>query len=85
MELSYNIATHLVTKEQPFLMAYGFDDQPTNLAFKGAHSILEFKQDGEDLAKKCEQIINQDDQVVVEGNPKALRRANQCRKMQHGV
>ena len=31
--------------------------QPTNLALEGAHSTIEFNQDGEDLAKKCEQVL----------------------------
>lgn len=40
------------------MVAYGVDAlQPTNLAFEGAHSILKFNEDGEDLATKCEQIL----------------------------
>jgi hypothetical protein len=52
-EFSYNSATYSVTKQSPFKVAYGVDPlQPTDLAFKGVHPTLEFKQDGEDLAKK---------------------------------
>ena len=39
-------------------MAYGVDPlQPTNLAPEGAHSTLKFNQDGEDFAKKREQVL----------------------------
>jgi hypothetical protein len=58
VEFSYNAATHLVTKQSPFKVAYGVDPfQPIDLVFEGAHSILEFNQDGEDLAKKREQVL----------------------------
>src|ERR1700738_4849064 len=40
------------------MVAYGVDAlQPTNLALKGAHSTLEFNQDGEDLAKERKQVL----------------------------
>ena len=46
------------TKLSPVVVAYGMDAlQLTNLALKGAHSTLKFNQDGEDLAKKCDQIV----------------------------
>ena len=57
-EFSCNVATHLATKELSFVVAYRVDAlQPTSLAFEGAHSTLEFNQDGEDLTKKCEHFI----------------------------
>ena len=31
--------------------------QPANVALEGAHSTLEFNQDGEDLAHKREQVL----------------------------
>ena len=50
-EFSYNATTHLATKQPPFKVAYGVKPlQPTDLALEGAHSTLEFNQDGEDLA-----------------------------------
>lgn len=57
-EFSYNAATHSATKESPFKVAYGVEPlQPADLALEGAHSTLEFNQDGEDLAKKREQML----------------------------
>lgn len=57
-EFSYKAATHLATKKSPFKMAYEVEPlQPVDLALKGAHSTLEFNQDGEDLAKKQEQML----------------------------
>jgi hypothetical protein len=39
------------------MVAYEADAlHPTNLALKGVHLKLDFNQDGEDLAKKHEQI-----------------------------
>ena len=57
-EFRYNVATHLATKWSPFVVAYGVDVlQPSNLAFEGAHSTIKLNQDGEDLAKKHEQVV----------------------------
>ena len=57
-EFSHNAATHSATKQSPFKVAYGVDLlQPANQALEGAHSTLEFNQDGEGLAKKREQIL----------------------------
>ena len=57
-EFSCNVAMHLATKGSSFVMAYIADElQPTNLALEGAHSSLVFSQDGEDLAKKREQVL----------------------------
>jgi ribosomal protein L21E len=57
-EFSYNAATHSATKESPFKVAYGVEPlQPADLALEGAHSTLEFNQDGEDLAKKREHML----------------------------
>ena len=59
-EFSYNAATHSATKQSPFMVAYGVEPlQPADLALEGAHSRLEFNQDGED-------------QVDVGEGPKAL-------------
>ena len=58
VEFSYNVALHLITKQLPFVVAYGVDPfQPANLALEGAHSTIEFNQNGEDLANKCEQFL----------------------------
>ena len=55
VEFSCNVTTHLATKGLTFMVAYKVDAlQPTNLAFRGAHSTVEFSQDGEDLARKRE-------------------------------
>ena len=57
-EFNYNVAMHLATKELSFVVAYDVHAlQPTNLALEGAHSTLEFNQDGEDLAKEHEQVL----------------------------
>ena len=49
---------HLATKVSLFVLAYGMNVlQPTNLAFKRAHLALKFNKDGENLAKKCEQVF----------------------------
>ena len=57
-EFCFNVATHLVTKRLSFMRAYGVDAlQSTNLVLKGVHSPLEFNQDDEDLAKKCENVL----------------------------
>ena len=57
-EINGNVATHSATVEFPFVVDYGVDAlQPTNLALEEAHSTLEFNQDGEELAKKREQIL----------------------------
>ena len=57
-EFSYNAATHLATKQSPFKVAYRVEPlQPADRAFEGAHSTLEFNQDGEDLAQKHEQVL----------------------------
>src|ERR1700738_4716477 len=48
----------LATKLSPFVVAYGVNALiPTNLALEGIHSMLDFNQDGEDMAKKHEQIL----------------------------
>ena len=47
-EFSCNAAMHSITKQSPFKVAYGVDPlQPADLALEGAHSTLEFNQDGE--------------------------------------
>lgn len=57
-EFSYNVATHSATKQLPFVVTYVVDPlQLANLAFEGAYSSLEFNHDGEDLAKKFEQVL----------------------------
>ena len=57
-KFSCNVATHLATKGSSFVVAYVVGAlQPTNLALEGAHSTLEFKHNGEDLAKKREQVL----------------------------
>jgi hypothetical protein len=57
-ECNCNVATHLATKGWSFVVAYGVDAlQPINLALEGAHSTLEFNQDGEDLAKDGKQVL----------------------------
>jgi hypothetical protein len=57
-EFSYNAATHSPTKDSPLKVAYRVEPlQLADLALKGAHSTLEFNQDGEDLAKKREQML----------------------------
>ena len=51
------VATYSTTKQSPFKVRYEVDMlQPAHLTLKGAHSTLEFYQDGEDLVKKCEQV-----------------------------
>ena len=58
VEFSCNVATHLATKGLSFVVAYVVDAvQPTSLALRKTHSTLEFNHDGEDLAKKREQIL----------------------------
>ena len=48
----------LATKLSSFVVAYGVNALiPTNLALEGIHSMLDFNQDGEDMAKKHEQIL----------------------------
>lgn len=40
------------------MVSYGVDPlQSTNLALKGAHSTLQFSQDGKEFAKKREKIL----------------------------
>ena len=57
-EFNYNAATHLTTKKPPSKVAYEVEPlQPTNLVLEGTHSTVEFNQDGEDLAKKQEQML----------------------------
>ena len=57
-EFSYNAATHSATKQSPFKVAYGVEPlHPADLALEGARSTLEFSQDGEDLAKEREQMV----------------------------
>ena len=57
-EFGYNAATHSTTKQSPFKVAYGVEPlQPVDLALEGAYSTLEFNSDGEDLAQKCEQVL----------------------------
>jgi hypothetical protein len=58
-EFSYNAATHeSATKQSPFKVAYGVDPlQPADLILEGAHSTLDFNQDGKDLATKREQLL----------------------------
>lgn len=53
---NYNATMHLATKGSSFVVALSVNAlQPTNLALKDAHSILELNQDGEDLATMREQ------------------------------
>jgi hypothetical protein len=69
---SYNTVTHLATKQLPFKVAYRVDPlQFANLALAGAHSTLEFSEDGEDLAKKCEQVL-EITKLLLEKHPKTL-------------
>ena len=57
-EFSCNVAMHLATKGLSFMVAHGVDAlQPTNLALEGAHSTLEFNQDGEDLEIEQKQVL----------------------------
>ena len=69
-----------MTKGLPFVVAYGMDAlQPTNLDLKGAHSTLEFNQDGEDFAKDCDTSLG-DDQAVGGEISKVLQSASQGQK-----
>jgi hypothetical protein len=57
-EFSDNMATHLATKQSPFKVVYGVDPLPSSdLAVEAAHSTLECNQDGGDLAKNREQVL----------------------------
>ena len=52
------LANFNAAKQSPFKVASGMDQfQRVDLALEGAHSTLEFHQDGEDLAKKHEQVL----------------------------
>jgi hypothetical protein len=58
-DLNCKLATYLGTKKSPFEMAYGLDVlKPTNLPQEGTHLTLRFNQDGEDLAKKREYVLD---------------------------
>ena len=75
VEFSCNVATHLLTKGSSFMVAYEvYALQPTNLAFDGAHLTLEFNQNGEDLAKKREQVLKMTKLLV--------EKARKCYKVQ---
>ena len=57
-EFNYNAAMHSETKQSLLKVVYGVEPlQPTDLGLQGAHSTLEFNQDGEDLAQKHEQVL----------------------------
>lgn len=65
-EFGYNVAMQSRTKESPLVVAYEVNTlQPTDLALKEAHSILEFNQDCKDLAKKREQMLKMTKLLVV--------------------
>ena len=46
--------------------------QPTNLALEGAHSTLEFNQDGKDLANEQKQVLEMT-KLLVEKSPKCYK------------
>lgn len=49
MDFIYVVANHLLSKQSPFMVAYGVNPlQLGNLSLKGTHSTLKFNQDGED-------------------------------------
>ena len=69
-EFIYNVAMHSTTKQSPFKVAYGVEPlKSVDLALKGAHSTLEFNQDGEDLTQKHEQVVEK---------TKLLEKAQKC-------
>ena len=80
-EFSYNAATHSATKQSPFKVAYGVDPlQPTDLALEGAHSTLEFNQDGEDLAKKREQVLEKTKLLLEKAQKRYEKQVNAGRR-----
>ena len=57
-EFNCNVATHLATKGLSFMVVYGVHAlPPADLTLEGEHSTIEFNPDGEDLAKKHEQVL----------------------------
>jgi hypothetical protein len=62
-------------------VAYGVDPlQPTDLALEGVHSTLEFNQDGEDLAKKREQVLEKTKLLLEEAQKRYEKQVNAGRR-----
>ena len=80
-EFSYNAATHSATKQSPFKVAYGVEPlQPADLALEGAHSTLEFNQDGEDLAQKREQVLEKTKLMLEKAQKRYEKQVNAGRR-----
>ena len=87
VEFSYNAATHSATKQSPFKVAYGVEPlQPADLALEGAHSTLEFNQDGEDLAQKRKQVLEKTKLLLEKAQKRYEKQFNARRcEMEYGV
>ena len=86
-QFSYNVATHSATKKSPFKVAYGMEPlQPAHLALEGAHSILDFNQDGEDLAQKHEQVLEKTKLLLEKAQKRYEKKVNAGRReVEYGV
>ena len=81
VEFNYNAAAHSVTKQSLFKMAYGVEPfQPANLALEGAHSTLEFNQDGENLAQKREQVLDKTKSLLEKAQKRYKKQVNAGRR-----
>ena len=86
-EFSYTAATHSATKQSPFKVAYGVEPlQLADLALEGAHSTLEFNQDGEDLAQKREQVLKKTKLLLEKAKKRYEKQVNAGRReVEYGV
>ena len=54
--------------------------QPITLALEGTHSTLEFNQNGEDLAKKCEQVLELTNLLVEKSRKRYEEQVNAAKR-----
>ena len=65
----------------PFKVAYGVEPlQRADLALEGAHSTLEFNQDGEDLAQKREKVLEKTKLLLKKAQKRYEKQVNAGRR-----